>query len=572
MFRIALATLTALVSLTLLPLPAPAADADKAQEVFDSLFGADLKKVLAARDTAGEAALAAKMLEAARSADGQPAFQTLLCLKAAELGILDPKGYDTAQAAADFLAEKVPEKAAAAREIVMSIHQKRFESARSDDRFEAAQVFLSDILVVAAAKAKAGDIDDAVKRCRQAQTVLATLRAPLPEGLDALAKRAADLMKAAGRVTILKGNLKSETTAKAAREELVRLFLVDLDSPEEAAKYLDDSSDPLLRKYIPALSRPINEVPELACLELGDWLRIQADAAATTGKAGLLRRALSYYDRFLTLHTTVDLDRTKADLAMKKVQADLEKLGEAAASNTGLWIDLLKLLSTPKDYLLPRSSWEHVDAGWTGTGGPSGGKIQAAIVPQGDYELEIKFTKTAKDRTSNNGVWIHLPVPDASKAGCMLHRRRREQHDRRIRTDQRRSARMNPSSARFSLDDNRSYTLQVKVTLAGDQVTMAAAIDSRPIVKWSGSPDALSVWSMWQMPQPKCVGLAAGANTTVTFTSARLRMTSGKAIPLEKYTAPGATTPAATATSPGKSPPGPPMPPKTGVIRLVPGG
>ena len=38
------------------------------------------------------------------------------------------------------------------------------------------------------------------------------------------------------------------------------------------------------------------------------------------------------------------------------------------------------------------------------------------VVPQGDYELEVKFTKTA----GTGGIVLYLPVPDSSKAGCNL--------------------------------------------------------------------------------------------------------------------------------------------------------
>ena len=203
----------------------------------------------------------------------------------------DPKGYDTALAAADLLAEKVPEKSAAAKELVLTVHQKRFEAARGDDRMEAAQVYVADVLALAAADAQAGDY----RRGPQAE----------PAGPDgpgdappAAARGAGCPLEACGRTVedprpgdVLKGQLKSETTAKAARDELVRLLVAELDCPQEAAKYLDASSDPLLRKYVPALCRKVDEAPEAACLELGDWLRKEADAAATAGgKAGMLRR------------------------------------------------------------------------------------------------------------------------------------------------------------------------------------------------------------------------------------------------------------------------------------------
>jgi hypothetical protein len=516
-----------------LPL-ALASDADKAQEVFESLYGPDVKKIQASHDGAGAAVLAARLLEAAKTADSSPALQVLLCQKAAELGSMDPKGYDTAEAAADLLVEKSPGNESLAREMIIQLHQRRYEISRPADKAEAAQVLLDDLLTLASAKAQAGDTDEALKRLKQAQAVLAGFRSPLPENLTAQAKRVADLSKTMGRVQVLKGLLGPDAAGKTAREELVRLLFLDLDSPAEAAKYLDESSDPQMRKYLPALARKVDETPELACLEIGDWLRGLAGSPTGAGKAGPLRRAIAYYERFLSLHSATDLDRTKATLALGKLQADLDKLGDPGL---GLWIDLLKNLTPPKSAVLD-GTWQQTEAGWTGVGGLRGGKIQVPLVPQGNYELDIRFVKTGK-----NGLWLHLPVPDTTKAACMLALGGWLNTASAIEMINATGGNKNPSSVKLSLEDKHPYRLQVKVVLSGEQVTIAAALDGRTVVQWSGPPSALSVYSSWAIPQPKCIGLAAGASTSVTYSSARLRMTSGKAIPLDKFAPPAPTTP-----------------------------
>jgi hypothetical protein len=551
MVRLAPLGVVLVACLALLQATALAAEeSDKAQEVFDSLFGSDLKKAQATRDPSDDVMLAAKILDAAQQADGQPVFQALLCLKAAELGAVDPRGYDTATAAADLLIEKAPEKTAAAKEILLPIDQRRFETTRGDDHLAAAQVYVDDILTVAAAKARAGEMDEALKRCRQAQAALTSLRVALPEGLDALSKRTAEMMKLVGKVSLLKGQLKSETTAKAAREELTKLLLVDLDSPEEAAKYLDDASDANMKKYVPALCRKVDEVPELACLEVGDWLRGLAETASLTGKASLLRRALPYYDRFLSLHTTADLDRTKAELAMKKLQADLEKLGDTSTS-AGLWIDLLKRLATTKDLAMV-GTWQRTDSGWTGSGttGSQGGTIQVPLVPRGDYELEIRFVETV----GNGGVWFHLPVPDTTKAACMLALGGWSNSVTALELIEGKYGTSNPTTTKLPLEPRHIYLLQARVTLANDQVTIAAVLDGKPLLKWTGPASSLAVYPSWAIPQPKCLGLGVGAKSTAAFISARMRMLNGKVVPIEKYTPAPATTPTS----------GSPVPPKMG--------
>jgi hypothetical protein len=141
------------------------------------------------------------------------------------------------------------------------VRQKQYETAKGDQRLDAAQVYAVDLLTVADAMIRAGNFDEALKRSRQVQAVLSSLRLPLPEWVAPMAKRAAELTKNLNRAVTLTGQLKSETPPKGARDELVRLLALDLDSPQEAVKYLDATSDPLLAKYVPALLRKIDEAP-----------------------------------------------------------------------------------------------------------------------------------------------------------------------------------------------------------------------------------------------------------------------------------------------------------------------
>jgi formylglycine-generating enzyme required for sulfatase activity len=104
-----------------------------------------------------------------------------------------------------------------------------------------------------------------------------------------------------------------------------------MDNPAEAAKSVNETLDEATRKYMPAAAKPIEEAPELACNELGDWYRGLADqATAPASKGAMLRRAKAYYERFMGLHKTDDLARAGTTLMLKKVDDALAKLGPAA--------------------------------------------------------------------------------------------------------------------------------------------------------------------------------------------------------------------------------------------------
>ena len=77
---------------------------------------------------------------------------------------------------------------------------------------------------------------------------------------------------------------------------------------------------------MPAAAKPVEDVPELACLELGAWYRGLGEMASPGAKAAMFARAQAYYKRFLELHLHQDLDRTRVSLAMKKIEQQLAAL------------------------------------------------------------------------------------------------------------------------------------------------------------------------------------------------------------------------------------------------------
>jgi len=105
------------------------------------------------------------------------------------------------------------------------------------------------------------------------------------------------------RIAALKANLEADPKDAASRKEIVRLYLVEMDNPVEAAKFVDETCDEATRKYVPAAAKPVESAPEAACTQLGDWYKGLADQATTpASKDAMLRHAQAYYQRFLVLH------------------------------------------------------------------------------------------------------------------------------------------------------------------------------------------------------------------------------------------------------------------------------
>ena len=523
-----------LASLSLLGVLRPSAaasEAEKAQEAFDLLYGDDLKRVAATRDPADDIALAAKLLEAAKVAQNQPAFLVLLCEKAVELAAIDPKGYETAAAAADLLAEKVPERAAACQEKVLTIRQRQYEAARGEDRTKAGEAFIQSLLAAAAAKARTGDFEAGLKHCRTAQAIARRIGAANTGAVEFQVRNLQARQKAAAKVLELKQQLQADPSNPPARDELVRILVVELDDPPQAAKHLDEHCDAALRKFVPAAAKPLDKAPELACVDLGEWYRGLADGAGVSpvARAAMLARAKAYYLRYLALHGASDIDRTKAELMVKKVDEALAKMGPAAADASpqsypaGQWIDMMKLIDINRDKVA--GDWQRSAAGLT-LNAASGARLALPVIPMGSYELEYQFSRTE----SADAVSAMLP---AGSSGVLLHLGGWVNQISGLSQINHRGADSNETKVSPPrIVNGRTYTVLIRVLLEGDQAAITITLDSRPYIAWQGAQSALWLPTGWALPNPKCIGLG-GEHCRVVFSSIRLRMLSGQAVPRE---------------------------------------
>jgi len=320
--------------------------ADEAADTFNKLYGEDIKRASATASAADDLALARQLLEAAGKVTNQTAFLTLLCEKAHELAIKDPTGYPTAKAALEFLAANVPEKKVESLQKVAAMYQRPYATALGDAKAKAGEDLIEAFKVLADAQAAAEDVDGALATLKQALAVATRIKSESTAAIQAQLAGLTARQKVEKQIAALKAKLDADPKDAASRKELVRLYLVEMDNPAEAAKFLDETVDEATRKYVPAAARPIEEAPQLACTELGDWYKGLADQAATPASEGaMLRRAQAYYQRFLELHPAADLSRTAATLTLERIEDALGKLGpapEPKSSLAGLTLDLGK--------------------------------------------------------------------------------------------------------------------------------------------------------------------------------------------------------------------------------------
>jgi len=310
--------------------------ADEAADTFNKLYGEDLKRVAATPSPADDVALGKQLLEAAGKVTNQKDFLTLLCEKSYEIAIKDPTGYPTAKAAMDLLAASVPEKKVEALQKVAAMYQRSYAAARAEAKAKAGEALVESLKALADAQAAAEDDDGAGATLKQALAVATTIKSESKAALQAQLAGLASQQQVEKQIAALKAKFDADPKDAASRKEIVRLYLVEMNSPVEAAKFIDETLDEATRKYVPAAAKPIEDAPEAACTELGDWYKGLADqATASASKGAMLQRAKAYYERFVDLHKVDDVARAGATLMLKKIEDALAKLGRAPEPKSG---------------------------------------------------------------------------------------------------------------------------------------------------------------------------------------------------------------------------------------------
>jgi hypothetical protein len=499
---------------------ATAADEARAAAAYESDYGDAVRRVLATRDGYDDISMSSTLLAAARTTGTPTAYRVLLCNKAILLATLDLPGYETAVTVATYLASEVPEKAAACQDAIALMRNRQYEYAAKGPAKVRAGLALDDYLtILAAARSDAGLPEDAIKRCRQALTVAKAINAPSVVDVETQLRTYIEEQRVAARVSSLALSLKSNPDNRTSREQLILVHIVDRDDPAEALKLLDASCDAGLRRYVPAAAKGTEAAPELACQEMATWYqKLSVDAATSYSKLAMLGHAVGYYQRFLDLHTAADADRAAVDLALKKLQADVSKL-EESLSGPG-WIDCMKVIDPAKDFL--SGAWQRTDAGLVAAE-DFAARAAIRLVPAGAYDLEVKFV-----RSHGGMVGLVLPVSDTA---VVLALGGAGNTSGGLETVLSQAAGQNPTTVKGGLVDGRAYTVVARVVrLTATTAVITVTVDGKPFLKWTGATKSLTVPLAWTLPA-HCPGLVAD-KAGVTFTSVRLRVINGRAMPV----------------------------------------
>ena len=527
--------------------------AAEARETFQSLFAKDVAKARATPASDDDLAVAKRLLAVARDATASSAFLAILCDEAYALAAPHAAGEATAAGAMHLLAEHVPDRAEEAKQRLASLRGEPAEPAGEEESKPPAESKepaerpvspkneLGALLSEIEAKKEAGALVEAASLYREAKTLARRIgddRLPaITEAAEALARR----ISLQRRARDVRAMLERHPGNVAAREGLVRLYLVNMNDPKRAAEVLEGVEDKDLKKYVPAAAKPVDEAPELACLELGEWYARLVERAPDYAKANMYARAKAYLDRFMRLHETKDLHRVRATVAMEKVEKALASLAPAATQATpskeptkraggiedgvikpGGWVDLLPFVDPEKDA---------VEGIWKRDGdrlvlenkGPHN-RCMFPLATSGSYALELAFERTAGEQTfkvylptGSRHVMLVVAGYGGSLAGLEYI------NDRRV------DERPNPTRFRTAALENGSvYRLRIGVRVDGDEVAITTTLGGRQVVDWKGAVSALSISGGWSLPEAGVFGVGAWKSCYAVHRM-RLKMLTGEA-------------------------------------------
>ncbi len=457
--------------------------ADDAKQVFDSLFAGKIKTVAATIDRADDFALAKDMLALAKTSTNQPALLALLCDAAHDLATKHADGFSTGVEAQQLLADTVDEKRAAAREKLVALLTRQSTAGKPDEREPAGEKLIDLLMTMGDEKAEKKQYPEAAGDYRRAVSVATQRKSASLDEVKAKLEWATGRDRTMKRLAQLQEKLLKDADSATA-EEIVKVYVVELDDPAGAVPFLDRVKDPSWKTTLALAVKDTAILTEQEAMALGDFYSARAKEAPAAARPTMWKRARDSYDRFLSLHETKDLARTKVEVLLKEIEtASVATPSPRAAPTPRGETDLLRLIDVKKDGI--SASFERgklVTKGnlkvWS--------RVTAPVAMTGAYELRVVLTRMSGIEDFSVGLPVGgrhiLHVADGwGGATSALHC-----------GGTRQNLIVAPQGAR--LTTGKTHTMQITVTPDDKgQVRIQSRVDDKPLLEWTGSINDLAM-------------------------------------------------------------------------------
>jgi hypothetical protein len=453
--------------------------------------------------------LARQILEAARQSKVSKELLTELCESAFDLAKASPSGHEVAIEAMTVLSATAPEKEAYCQRRILDGRIRQALQATGEKRALLGQECVDKLMALAEESEKKSDMASAIADLKTAEQVAGQIGSDTARVARTRIQKLELKGEAMKKASACEAKLKGRPEDRSAREALIQLYLVELDRPAEAGKYLQPDSDEVLRTYIPLASGDVEKLSADTSFELGQWYEGLAAKAGELGAPTALRRARTYYRRFLYAHEERDTKRIRVEVQLKKVEAALEKYEPKTG---GDWYNVLRYFDIRQNVRWGVWLWDGSTLSLLRKGPYT--RVSIPVVPDGSYELGVSFSRNEGEGATR----IFLPVGQNSCAVVLGSGK--EQTCSLERTQ--------ATGEAPALANTGRHAVYVKVTRVGTKAEVIVKLDNADLLTWSGSSSELSRGKEWSMADPLALGLGTH-ETRVTFHAMQLRMLSGRA-------------------------------------------
>ena len=128
------------------------------------------------------------------------------------------------------------------------------------------------------------------------------------------------------KADVLKERLKTKPDSTTIPQELVRLYVVELEEPASAVPYADKTGQKGTPRLVALASQDAASLSQAQCLNMAQWYVALTEGSSKPGRRRALSQAITCYKRFLTLHRKGDAARLKAKLGLQKAESLLGEI------------------------------------------------------------------------------------------------------------------------------------------------------------------------------------------------------------------------------------------------------
>lgn len=296
--------------------------ADDAEKVFESLYGASIKKVSSTPDRADDVALAKELLSVAEESDQTPSLQAMLCRAAYDLGVRHPDGFSTSAQAMILLGESQPENRSDANEKLVEILTRQSRIGKAEEREAATASLVTTLVSMGDENLDLKQWSRAASDFRRALVIATSKKLPDAEKIKEKVEFASHRDQLFKQVARLEERILENANDSAAIDEVVKLYLLELDDMPSVTRHLARIKDEQLAKVARLTTASLDSLNAADCLMLGEWYKNAAATTKSPSNLTTLKRARLYLERFIANPSGSELDRRKAGILLNAVIAE----------------------------------------------------------------------------------------------------------------------------------------------------------------------------------------------------------------------------------------------------------